>query len=354
MKRRVLVTGGAGFVGATLAVQHRRQHPEDVVIAFDNLKRRGSELAILRLAEAGVEFVHGDVRCPEDLEAVGPVDLVVECSAEASALSGYGGDPRYLIHTNLAGTINCLEIARRWRASVIFLSTSRVYAISALRALPLEQRNDRWTIPADAAGTGWSAAGITTGFSIDGARSLYGTTKLCSELLIEEYRQAYGIKAVVDRCGVITGPWQFGHVEQGFVALWAARHWWGGRLTYRGFDGEGFQVRDILHVDDLSRLVERQIEQMDRWNGEVFNVGGGLACSVSLKELTARCARRGRCEVVFDSSIETHPADIPYYVTDNTEVTRKTGWSPQRSVGQILDDLFSWFQTYGDRLSDYF
>ena len=354
MTRRILVTGGAGFVGSTLAVNHRKRHPGDTVIAFDNLKRRGSELAVERLTAAGVEFTHGDVRCPEDLDAIGPVDLIVECSAEASVLSGYRGDPRYLVQTNLNGSFNCLEAARTHGSAVIFLSTSRVYSIDALRRLPLEPEGDRLKIPENESGPGWSTNGVGTGFCLEGARSLYGATKLCSEMLIEEYRAAYGLRAVINRCGVITGPWQFGHVEQGFVALWAARHLWGGELTYRGFGGDGRQVRDILHVGDLADLVERQIEHVDSWDGETFNVGGGGRCSVSLKELTGLCARRSEAQVVYHTDPQTHPADIPFYVTDNAEVTRKTGWVPRRSVEDIIDDLFSWLRKHRRRLAGYF
>ena len=109
---RVLVTGGAGFVGANLALMLRRDH-EWPVVALDNLKRRGSELALRRLAKGGVSFVHGDVRIPSDLEVAGPVDLIIECSAEPSVHAGGDGDGRYVVETNLVGTLNCLELARR-------------------------------------------------------------------------------------------------------------------------------------------------------------------------------------------------------------------------------------------------
>jgi CDP-paratose 2-epimerase len=90
-----------------------------------------------------------------------------------------------------------------------------------------------------------SAAGISEGFSLGGHRSLYGTTKLAAELLIEEYRVMYGLRAVINRCGVISGPWQMGKVDQGFVVLWLARHLFGGPLSYMGFGGDGLQVRDV-------------------------------------------------------------------------------------------------------------
>ncbi|GEO81744.1 NAD-dependent epimerase/dehydratase family protein [Pararhodospirillum oryzae] len=341
---RILVTGGAGFVGSSLALLFKRDRGDADVVAFDNLKRRGSELALARLAAGGVSFVHGDVRAPEDLEAVGPFDLMIECSAEPSVHAGYGGSPAYVLNTNLGGTVHCLEAARRHGAAVVFLSTSRVYPIAALRALPLEPAGLRLRVRAGAGGPGWSENGITAGFPLAGARSLYGTTKLASELLIEEYRAMYGLRAVINRCGVLTGPWQMGKVDQGFVALWAARHLFGGPLAYMGFGGEGRQVRDLLHVADLYDLVTLQVADLDRHAAGVFNVGGGPSVSVSLAELSDLCAHRVGRRVEIGCRPETAPADIPYYVTDIQEVEAATGWRPRRTVDMILDDIFAWLR----------
>src|SRR6516225_2602248 len=154
---RVLVTGGAGFVGSYLALSLKRERPDSAVVALDNLKRRGSELALRRLSAGGVEFRHGDIRNPEDLAETGGVELLVECSAEPSVQAGLHGGERYLINTNLVGTINCLDHARRHDAAVIFLSTSRIYPIVPLRELPLVPTETRFVIPPSKSGPGWSA-----------------------------------------------------------------------------------------------------------------------------------------------------------------------------------------------------
>ncbi len=349
--RRILITGGAGFIGSNLALNWKRVFPESEVIALDNLKRRGSELALPRLRSGGVSFQHGDVRTPEDLEAAGPVDLMIECSAEPSVHAGYGQSPGYLINTNLTGLIHCLEHLRRTGGDLIFLSSSRVYPIAPLRALPLVRQGDRLVAEADAVRPGWSAAGIGEDFPLGGARSLYGATKLAAELLVEEYRAMYGLRAVIDRCGVIAGPWQMGKVDQGFVVLWMARHMFGGSLSYSGFGGQGVQVRDILHVDDLFALLTRQAADLSRLDGAVFNAGGGPEVSVSLRELTALCAdlTGRRLDIAGDPA--TRPADIPWYVTDNAAVCRATGWRPERDVRTILGDIHHWLMAERCRLA---
>ena len=135
---RILITGGAGFVGSNLAVSLASRHPDWEIVALDNLYRRGSELNLPRLAEAGVEFVDGDVREPADLQALPALDALLECSAEPSVMSGVDGDTSYLVHTNLTGAYNCLELARRDGAFTVFLSTSRVYPVAPQLQIRLE------------------------------------------------------------------------------------------------------------------------------------------------------------------------------------------------------------------------
>src|SRR4051795_13023694 len=196
MYDHVLITGGAGFVGSTLALDLRRRFPSMQVTSFDNLYRRGSELNLPRLAEAGVRFVHGDVRCPEDLRAVGEAGLLIECSAEPSAQAGYGGSPVGLVRTNLDGCFHCLEHARTGKADFLFLSTSRVYPVAALNALAWREDETRFCFED-------LPAGIPESFPLDGARSLYGMTKLAGELMVTEYGDAYGMRTSILRCGLL-------------------------------------------------------------------------------------------------------------------------------------------------------
>ena len=348
---RLLITGGAGFVGSNLAVSLATRHPEWQIFVLDNLYRRGSELNLPRLEAAGVEFIRGDVREPEDLAEVAPITALIECSAEPSVMSGVDGDTGYLVHTNLTGAYNCLELARRDNAFVVFLSTSRVYPVQPQVDLRLEEAGTRFEIAAEQAVPGVSPAGIAEDFPLEGARTLYGATKLAAELLIEEYRAGLGILAVIDRCGVIAGPWQMGKVDQGVFTHWMLAHHFGNPLTYIGFGGKGKQVRDLLHVEDLVDLVERQLLAPADWDGRTVNVGGGRECSLSLLETTAICRELTGNEVPIEPVEQTRAGDVPIYLSDCTKIFGLDEWRPRRSAEQVLADIHEWITADEQRIA---
>jgi CDP-paratose 2-epimerase len=336
---RVLVTGGAGFVGGSLALALAGDHD---VVALDNLHRRGSELNLPRLRAAGVEFVHGDVRTPADLAGVGEVDAIIECSAEPSALAGVDGATDYVLQTNLTGAINCLELARRDGAQMVFLSTSRVYPVAALEQVAYVEADTRFEIAPEQELPGVSPAGIAEHFPLEGARTLYGASKLCAELLIAEYAESFGVRTVIDRCGVLAGPWQMGKVDQGVFTHWVLSHHLGRDLQYIGFGGAGKQVRDLLHVDDLVELVELQLGDPGGWAGATVNVGGGRDISLSLAETTAICQEiTGNAVSVVDSG-EGRPGDVRIYLSDCERLYDRTDWRPRRSARQVLEDIHEW------------
>ncbi len=339
---RVLVTGGAGFVGANVALGLAELHPDWTVVAFDNLHRRGSELNLERLRAASVRFLHGDVRVPADLDQVDEVQAVVECSAEPSALAGFDGSPEYVVGANLIGAYNCLEFTRRNRAQLIFLSTSRVYPVGPLRALTLEETPTRLELAREQPVPGASPAGIAEEFPLTGARTLYGATKLAAELLIEEYRDAYGLRTVIDRCAVIAGPWQMGKVDQGVFSYWVLSHHFRRPLQYIGFGGHGKQVRDLLHVADLVELLDEQLREPSFWDGATVNVGGGRDQSLSLLETTELCAQITGNRVDVGTVAEARPGDVPVYISDCGALHALTQWRPQRTPEQVLVDIDGW------------
>jgi CDP-paratose 2-epimerase len=240
---RILITGGAGFIGSSLALRVHETFPDAAVVCMDNLYRRGSELNLPRLQKAGVEFHQGDVRDGNSFPA-GPFDYLIECSAEPSVLAGQDGRPDYLFQTNLVGAYNCLEKGREWGSKFIFLFTGRVYPIARIEAQPWREEKTRFVWEQRGA-NGISILGGTEQMDLTGARSLYGFTKLAAEQLIEEYRTTYGIQSVVSRCGVIAGPWQFGKVEHGVAALWVMAHHFKRPLSYVGYGGSETDSRPL-------------------------------------------------------------------------------------------------------------
>lgn len=351
MRHRLLITGGAGFVGSNLAVSLATRHPDWEVVALDNLYRKGSELNLPRLEEVGVEFVKGDVREPEQLQRLPEISAMIECSAEPSVMSGVDGDTGYLMHTNLTGAYNCLELARRDGAFLVFLSTSRVYPVAPQVALSLKETPTRFEIAAGQEVRGVSPAGISEDFPLEGARTLYGATKLAAELLIEEFRTGLGVPAVIDRCGVIAGPWQMGKVDQGVFTHWMLAHRFRNPLSYIGFGGNGKQVRDLLHVEDLVDLVERQLLDPEAWDGRTVNVGGGRECSLSLRETTEICQRLTGNEVEITPVEETRVGDVPIYLSDCTRLFSLDEWRPRRSAEQVLADIHEWIAADEERIA---
>lgn len=351
MHRSILVTGGAGFVGAAAAIALKRRLAGVDVLAFDNLHRSGSHLNLPRLRQAGVRFVHGDIRCAEELLALRPApDLIVECSAEPSAQAGYGGSPDYLVQTNLTGAFHCLRLAQAAKADFIFVSTNRVYPYRRLNALPFAQDETRFRWE-DAAGVpGFSACGVAEGFSTDGPRSLYGMTKLAAELMVEEFADAYGFRFIIDRFGLIAGPWQMAKSDQGVLTLWLAAHHFKRKLAYIGFGGTGKQVRDFLHIDDVCDLLVEQATHFDRYACKRFNVGGGLDNSLSLLEATRLCARITGNKIRVASSPRTRPADLRLYVTDSRAVRAVRGWKPKRDAATLFTDISRWLRAEEKRL----
>ncbi len=351
----ILITGGAGFVGSSLAIGLTDRYEGIAVTAADNLKRRGSELNIERLRERSIAFLHADLRCPEDLEQARGADLIIDCCAEPSVQAGYDGSGMYVVNTNLMSSVQCLEYARRCGADVVFLSTSRVYPAAIIDSLLYDEAETRFVLRAQQALPGVSSCGIAENFPLfSGSRSLYGATKLASEILVQEYADMYGLRALINRFGVIAGPWQMGKVDQGVAALWMARHVYEKPLQYIGYGGQGKQVRDIVHIDDAVELICRQLGAIEKHCGHVYNAGGGPENSVSLFELTAKCAAISGKKIPITSCPENRRGDVRYYVSDSSKVREATGWVPAKTVDEILSDIHAWILSKRELLSAVF
>jgi CDP-paratose 2-epimerase len=342
MSTKLLILGGAGFVGSSLAIGLKHRYPDWQITCFDNLRRRGSELNLPRFKQIDIKFVHGDIRSANDLDpATFSVDIILDCSAEPSVLAGFSS-PQYVLQTNLVGTINALELARQVQAKFLFLSTSRIYPIPALKAIQLTETETRFEISTQQSLVGISSLGVSEAFPLQGPRSLYGATKLASELLIEEYRVAYNTPAIINRCGVLTGPWQMGKVDQGVFVLWVAAHYFQKPLKYIGYGGTGKQIRDLLHIQDLLELVDYQLQHFTDLDGDVLNVGGGAENSLSLLETTRLCQQITGHTIEIQGVSEERPGDTPIFITDSSRITQKTGWRPTIGPEQTLGEIYQW------------
>lgn len=339
--KKVLVTGGAGFVGSNICVKLKEEFSGIKVVAFDNLIRRGSELNLPRFKKYGIDFIRGDVRNRNDLQISG-IDLVIECSAEPSVMAGVNSSPEYLVDTNLVGALNCFEFCRKNKSDIIFLSTSRVYPVGKLNNLSFVEEKTRFSLAREQSTRGCSEEGVTEEFPLDGVRTLYGATKLSAELILIEYINNYGIKGVINRCGLITGPWQMGKVDQGVIVLWMAKHIYKKKLGYIGFGGSGKQVRDILDVDDLFDILLIQLSNIEKYSGEVFNIGGGRKNSLSLLELTKVCEEISGNKILIDKIKKERLGDIPIYIGNNNKISRLSGWFPKTPIQKTLENIHRW------------
>ena len=337
---RVLITGGAGFIGSSTALTLASRHADWDVVACDNLYRRGSELNLPRLKAAGVEFAHADVRQLDDLLRIGPIDALVECSAEPSVMAS--GD--VIVPVNLMGAYHCFELAARHGAQVVFLSTSRVYPVATIEELAYSEVETRYELAEQQPVAGASARGLSEEFPLAGSRTMYGASKLAGELLLTEY----DVPWVVNRCGVVAGPWQMGKVDQGVFTHWMLSHHFGKDLSYIGYGGTGKQVRDLMHVDDLVDLVEEQLGDPAHWTGRAYNVGGGRDGSLSLLETTAICRELTGNSVHIQPVSETRAGDVRCYLSDCSALYAHTDWRPRRGPQEVLADIHAWISGHED------
>ncbi len=349
---KLLITGICGFVGQTLA-RALLEHIEGLeILGLDNLVRPGSELNRRSLAGLGVKFFHGDVRSASDVDVLPAADWVLDAAANASVLAGLGqpGASRQLVEHNLGGTVNLLEYCRRHHAGFILLSTSRVYSIPPLAVLEMISDGNAYQ-PRAAQNwpVGCSPAGVAETFSTQPPLSLYGSTKLASEVLALEYGSAFGLPVWLNRCGVLTGAEQFGRPDQGIFSYWV--HSWAARrpLQYTGFNGQGFQVRDALHPADLAPLLARQMREPAARPEPPLNFGGGRDNCMSLAQLSDWCARRFGPHRV-GSQPAPRPFDIPWLVMDCQAAAQRWGWKPQRKLETILEEIAAHAERHPDWL----
>ena len=314
----ILITGGCGFVGANLALFLKKRNFK--VYSLDNLSRKGSKFNLNLLNKNKIKNYNFNIINYNKINKLPKYDLIIDCCAEA-AIEVSKKKIDEVIDTNLIGTINILKKAKKDKSKIIFLSSSRVYPIIPLNNI-IKKKKIKKKIRLNKK--------IDEKDNISGAKSIYGLTKLASEMFIEEFSYAFGIKYLINRCGVISGPLQFGKQDQGFVSLWIWKHLNKQNLKYIGYGGHGNQVRDVLHIKDLCNLILIQIKKINKIYNKLYTVGGSNISYTSLKNLTKICQKITKNKIKFSKQKKTSIYDIPYYITNNNLISKTYKWKPKK------------------------
>lgn len=334
MSRRMLITGGAGFIGSH-AARYFAERGWNVSV-LDNLSRAGSELNLEYLRrEVGCHFVQGDVRRREDVEQWvrhgGRVDAVLHMAAQVAVTTSVE-DPRTDFDVNALGTFNVLETVRHYapRAAVVFASTNKVYGGLEHRAVV--SRDGRYDFEA-------LPHGVSEEEPLD-FHSPYGCSKGAADQYVRDYARIYGLRTVVLRQSCVYGTRQYGVEDQGWVAWFAIAALAGRPITVYG---DGKQVRDLLWIDDLLDLYERCLEEAPA--GAVYNAGGGPANRAGVLEVIERLG--GLVGHPIARTFEDwRPGDQRVFYTDNRNAGRDLGWEPRTSVSTGLTGLIAWLRAH--------
>lgn len=339
----ILITGGCGFVGTNLSLYLKSKKFN--VYTLDNLSRKGSKFNYTVLKKKKIKNFRINIANYKKLKGLRKFDLIIDCCAEAAVeVSRKKIDE--VFNTNLIGTFNILKKAKRDKSKIIFLSSSRVNSIKNINKIIGNNSNLKKKLHINKL--------IDDKFENSRPKSLYGFTKLASEMLIEEFNYAFGLKYIINRCGVISGPLQFGKQDQGFVSLWVIHHIMKKKLSYIGYGGHGNQVRDVLHIDDLCELIHKQIKIINKIYNKLYTVGGSKISYTSLKNLTKICQNITGNKISIDKKRSTSIYDIPYFITDNRKVSRAYKWRPKKNINKIVYDITTWINNNKNLIQKYF
>lgn len=330
----ILVTGSAGFFGNY--VTHFLLDKGHRVVGLDNLSRKGSELnAEWQEKDQRMFFGECDISDRKALEFFcegEKFDWVIDCAADPTVMAGLNGESLGVVNNNLITTINLLEICKKQKCGFILMSTSRVYSIADLVSLETHETETRLEISIDDE--------INEDFSTKPPVSLYGSTKLTSELLAIEYAHMFGFPVWINRCGVIAGAGQFGRIDQGIFSFWIYSWLRKNPVKYVGFGGSGKQVRDAVHPLDICRVMEKQMNDRTIEENPIYNLGGGYRNSMSLKELSEWCYYNiDENDVHVSESKEERKFDIPVYITNYDKAKKRWGFENTYTIDQILCEI---------------
>ncbi|HEX3653241.1 MAG TPA: SDR family NAD(P)-dependent oxidoreductase [Rhizomicrobium sp.] len=330
----IVITGGAGFLGTNIASALAERG--DDVLVFDNLSRghvRENVSWLQQRYSRRVSMRVADVRDSEAVnDAVRGARAIIHLAAQVAVTTSVD-DPVNDFEVNARGTLNILEGVRHGApdATVLFASTNKVYG----KLLPIEAlaREGLRYVPREAE--------FSAGFGENTPLSLYspyGCSKGSADQYVLDYARIYGLKTAVFRMSCLYGPHQFGNEDQGWVAHFLISALRGQPISIYG---DGYQVRDVLEVNDAARAYMLALDEIDAISGAVFNLGGGPGNTLSLRELLQAIEEmEGRPPEV--SFHDWRPGDQPWYVSNTQAFTRATGWKAQVNVDAGLRRLREW------------
>ena len=339
---KILITGGCGFIGSNLCIFLKKKKYK--ITSLDNLSRKGSKYNLELLKKKKIKNLKIDIQNYKKISKLPKYDLIIDCCAEAAVEVSKNQIDR-VINTNLIGTINILKKVKKDKSKIIFLSSSRINPINEINKI-LNKKNLNKKISLNKS--------FNENSSIIGPKTIYGVTKLASEMFIEEFSYAFNVKYIINRCAVISGPLQFGKQDQGFVSLWVWKHLMKKKLNYIGYNGLGNQVRDVLHIYDLCELIDLQIKKINYINNTLFTVGGSKRNCISLNELTTICEKISGNTLNISKIKKTSIYDIPYFVTNNSKVTKTYNWKPKRNIFKTVLDTYNWLKEDKSKINKFF
>ncbi len=329
--KSIVVTGGAGFIGVNAAAHYAKQDYD--VIVLDNLSRKGSENNLIWLKERyEIVFEHVDIRDSKKIDdAINKYrpDIVLHLAGQVAVTTSVR-NPREDFETNALGSFNVLEAVREYSPESVYINASTNKVYGKMADVPVHEAETRYE--------------YSHGFNgVDASRPIdlvspYGCSKGAADLYTIDYHRIYGLNTVTLRQSCIYGPRQCGIEDQGWVAWFAIAAILNHPITIYG---DGKQVRDILHIDDLLSAYDAVIAHADTMAGKAFNIGGGMSKTLSLQELIDYLQGTLRKKLVV-SYQPARPGDQKIYVTDIESAVSTLSWSPKIDVFEGIESLLDW------------
>ncbi len=337
--KKILILGGAGFIGVNAARYFLKKGWK--VTIFDNLSRAGTEFNLKSVQKdfgKKVKFIKGDIVTDiKSLEkAVGEVDAVLHLAAQVAVTTSVV-NPREDFLINALGTFNVIEAVRlsKRKPALIYSSTNKVYG--SMPSFPVSENKTRYLFKNKAL----NKKGVGEEAPID-FHSPYGCSKGAADHYVLDYGRIYGLKTVVFRQSCIYGEHQMGVEDQGWVAWFAIAAMFGKKIT---IFGTGKQVRDLLHVEDLVRLYELALKNIDKVSGEAFNIGGGASNTLSILECLALLSKKLNSSII-PAYDKIRSGDQPIFVADTTKAYKLLVWKPKISLDRGVDRMLTWISAH--------